>query len=194
MDPFLESTDVIDWTHPSVLARARLLRGDDAADVAAVAKRCFEWVRDEIKHTSDYGLAAVTCNASDVLREGSGYCFAKSHLLAGLLRANGIPAGLCYQRLSVDGKGAPFCLHGLNAVLLPEVGWYRVDPRGNRPGVDAQFTPPLERLAFAPALAGEGDLPGIRPEPLPLVVHALRTHTTAESLQQNPPDTILEKP
>jgi len=39
----------------------------------------------------------VTCSASEVLREGTGICFAKSHLLAALLRAVGIPAGLCYQ-------------------------------------------------------------------------------------------------
>jgi len=35
----------------------------------------------------------VTCKASDVLIYGTGYCYAKSHLLAALLRANAIPAG-----------------------------------------------------------------------------------------------------
>ena len=44
--------------------------------------------------------------------------------------------------------GAPYTLHGLNAILLPEIGWYRVDPRGNRAGVNAQFIPPQEQLAF----------------------------------------------
>ena len=119
---FLESTDVIDWRHPSVLARAReLVR--DARDPAGVARRCFEWVRDEIKHSADHGLKPVTCSASEVLLEGSGFCYAKSHLLAALLRANGLPAGLCYQRLSLDGGGAPFCLHGLNGVWLSDTGW-----------------------------------------------------------------------
>ena len=90
----------------------------------------------------DFGRVEVTCRASDVLAARTGFCYAKSHLLAALLRANGIPAALCYQRLSIDGQGPPFCLHGLNAVHLPEHGWYRIDARGNKPGVDAQFTPP----------------------------------------------------
>ena len=187
MDPFLKATDVIDWRDPDVLARARAL-GEGAADPVAVARRCFEWVRDEIKHTADHGLTAVTCAASDVLREGSGYCYAKSHLLAALLRANGLPAGLCYQRLSRDDEGTAWCLHGLNAVLLPDVGWYRIDPRGNRHGIDAQFAPPDERLAYAISRPGEADLPEIWSDPLPLVVEALRTHATADSLSNNLPD------
>jgi transglutaminase-like putative cysteine protease len=89
----------------------------------------------------------VTCRASEVLQHKTGYCFAKSHLLAALLRANQIPVGFCYQRLSIDDNGAPYSLHGFNAVYFPEVGWYRVDARGNKEGVTAQFTPPQEQLA-----------------------------------------------
>ena len=183
MEPFLKSTDVIDWQDPAVLAHARdLARG--LADPMAVAKRCFEWVRDEVKHSHDFGLRPVTCSASEVLREGSGYCYAKSHLLAALLRANGLPTGLCYQRLSRDDNGAPYSLHGLNAVLLPGVGWYRVDPRGNRTGIDAQFGPPIEQLAFPIRLPGEADLPEIWPDPLAIVVDALRAHVSADVLDR----------
>jgi hypothetical protein len=106
MQTFLRSTEIIDWLHPDVSACALRLRGD-SNDPLVIARRCFEWVRDEIKHTADYGLKPVTCAASEVLQEGSGYCYAKSHLLAAVLRANGIPAGLCYQRLSLDGHGRP---------------------------------------------------------------------------------------
>lgn len=119
---------------------------------------------------------------------GTGYCYAKSHLLAALLRANGIPAGLCYQRLSVDGEGAPFCLHGLNAVYLDGYGWYRIDARGNKPGVDAQFVPPVERLAFALELLGEADLPGIHAEPLPQVVDVLTRCATVQQVYEQLPD------
>jgi transglutaminase-like putative cysteine protease len=108
----------------------------------AIAKACFEWVRDEIFHSCDYRMNPVTCRASDVLQHKTGYCFAKSHLLAALLRANQIPAGFCYQRLSVDDRGAPYSLHGFNAIYLAEFGWYRVDARGNKAGVNARFTPP----------------------------------------------------
>jgi transglutaminase-like putative cysteine protease len=43
--------------------------------------------------------------------------------------------------LTVTDK-PPFCLHGLNAVYLEDFGWYRIDARGNKTGVAAQFTPP----------------------------------------------------
>jgi transglutaminase-like putative cysteine protease len=187
VDPFLKSTDVIDWRHPAVLAQAQKLRGDPTK-ILAIARRCFEWVRDEIKHSSDHQLTAVTCAASEVLRERSGYCYAKSHLLAALLRANSIGAGMCYQRLSLDDDGRRFCLHGLNAIRLPGTGWYRVDPRGNRPGVDAQFTPPAERLAFVPRLPGETNVQGIWSDPLLLVVNALRSYDNAQLLGENLPD------
>jgi transglutaminase-like putative cysteine protease len=191
-DEFLDSTDVVDWFHRDVRAQAWLLAAG-LSDPEAIARRCFEWVRDEVQHSVDFGRCEVTCTASEVLAARTGFCYAKSHLLAALLRANGIPAGFCYQRLSIDGHGAPFCLHGLNAVWLPEMGWYRIDARGNRPAaneskVDASFIPPSERLAFAIRLPGEADLPGIWPEPLGEVVAALRSHATVAALYDNLPD------
>ena len=194
MKGFLESTDVIDWRHQDVLARAQILR-QGSSDPVETARRSFEWVRDEIKHSADYCLTPVTCSASEVLRHGSGYCYAKSHLLAALLRANGLPAGFCYQRLSLNNGGGPYCLHGLNAVWLPAMGWYRIDSRGNRADINAQFTPPVEQLAFSPNAAGEADLPEIWADPLPVVVNALRAHVTTDTLSRNLPDVeILTRP
>jgi transglutaminase-like putative cysteine protease len=189
-DRFLHSTQVLDWKHPSVTAlAARLAAG--AQDDRAVARRCFEWVRDEIRHSRDYQMNPVTCAASEVLQAGTGYCYAKSHLLAAVLRANRLPAGLCYQRLSRDENGSPYCLHGLVAVWLQGVGWYRMDPRGNRPGIDAQFTPPREKLAFQVRLAGEADLPEVWPEPLSEVTRALRKYPTYDALWEDLPDVSL---
>jgi transglutaminase-like putative cysteine protease len=187
MDNFLRATEVIDWKHPSVLAKAQEL-GHGASDVQEIAQLCFEWVRDNIQHSSDFKRNPVTCNASDVLREGTGYCYAKSHLLAALVRANGIPAGFCYQRLSIDETGAPYSLHGLNAVYLPEFGWYRIDPRGNKSGVDAQFSPPIERLAFHIVFPEEQLFPQILADPLPVVINALRAHATWDAMYRNLPD------
>ncbi len=178
MHQFLRATEIVDWRDPEIVTLARTIRGDlDGTE--AIARRAFEWVRDEIKHAGDWQLDEVTCIASDVLRVGSGYCFAKSHLLAALLRANRIPAGFCYQRLRADDEGRQFCLHGFNAVWLPASGWYRVDPRGNKDGVDAQFAPPAERLAFSPSCEGEADLPGVLADPLQNVVESLRVHANA---------------
>ena len=77
------------------------------------------------------------------------------------------------------------------AVRLPQFGWYRIDPRGNRADVDAQFVPPLEQLAFSVSLPGEADLPEIWPDPLPAVVEALQKHATADALWQDLPDMVL---
>jgi transglutaminase-like putative cysteine protease len=183
----LESSDWIDWRHQEVLAKAReLAAGTD--DPLETARRCFEFVRDRIRHSWDYRQNPVTCRASEVLAFGTGYCYAKSHLLAALLRANSIPAGLCYQRLSVGNSGPPYCLHGLNAVWLPVHGWYRIDARGNKPGVAAQFCPPVERLAFPIRDGNEAELPGIHAEPLPEVVRVLTTYATVEEVYENLPD------
>jgi transglutaminase-like putative cysteine protease len=160
----------------------------DTKDVQEIARRCFEWVRDSIQHGSDFKRNPVTCAASEVLLAGTGYCYAKSHLLAAFLRANGIPAGFCYQRLSIDDTGAPYCLHGLNAVHLPQWEWYRIDPRGNKPGIGAQFSPPVEQLAFQLNFPEERIFPEIVPDPLPLVVSALRSHSTWDGLSKNLPD------
>ena len=104
------------------------------------------------------------------------------------MRAQGIPAGLCYQRLSLDETGSPFSLHGLNAVYLPQFGWYRIDSRGNKAGVDAQFCPPAEKLAFKLIYPEEQDVTEILAEPLQIVVSALRAHTTWDALYKNLPD------
>jgi transglutaminase-like putative cysteine protease len=185
MNRFLSDSAVIDWHEPAILALAKELRGPDGA--AAIAARCFTWVRDEIRHSADHADQIVTCAASEVLRHRTGMCYAKSHLLAALLRANGIPAGLAYQRLATDEAGSTYCLHGLNAVFLPETGWYRADARGNRPGIATTFSPPIESLAFEPQLAGEATFDAIWSEPLPVVLSALRQcRTVAELLTQLP--------
>lgn len=182
---FLGRSAIINFDSPEVATTGRRLAG---TSVESTAKRCFEFVRDEIKHSSDYHLNPVTCSASEVIQHRTGYCYAKSHLLCALLRANGIPAGLCYQRLSIDGNGAPFCLHGLAAVHLPDIGWYRIDPRGNRDDIDAQFDPPNERLAFATDMAGERNIPTIFVEPIPSVIAALSSYETWDALLCNLPD------
>lgn len=186
MDPDLAASEIVDWRHPEVLALAEEL--GRTGDVVAVAGRCFHWVRDQVHHSGDHPGGPITCSASEVLRHREGFCYAKSHLLAALLRANGIPAGFGYQRLSLDGDGPPFCLHGFNAVLLPGSGWYRVDARGNREGIETGFGPPRERLAFTPRVAGESTFAAVWPEPLPAVVDALRRSRTGEDLSRQWPD------
>ena len=187
MKKYLEVSEFIDWQAPEIIMLARKLADNKTSD-AEVAKSCFEWVRDEIKHSGDYKLNPVTCRASDVLKQGTGYCYAKSHLLAALLRANKIPAGLCYQRLSINDDGAPYSLHGLNAVYLKDFGWYKIDARGNKDSVDAQFTPPHEQLAFPINDENEIDFPEILAKPVAVVVDALVNNNTIKDVFDHLPD------
>lgn len=187
MEQYLENSKYIDWQHPAVIEKATELAGGRASD-EEVANSCFQFVRDSIKHSWDYRLNPVTCIASDVLLHKTGYCYAKSHLLAALLRANGIPSGLCYQRLTVETVGPPYCLHGLNAVHLKQYGWYRIDARGNKLGVLAEFCPPMERLVFPIIDSEERNLPEIWAEPLPAVIWTLTENDTVEQVYKNLPD------
>jgi transglutaminase-like putative cysteine protease len=187
LETYLESSAYIDCNHPLVAARAAELAKGCLVD-EVVARRCFEFVRDCIEHSWDYKKNPVTCKASEVLRHGTGWCYAKSHLLAALLRANAIPAALCYQRLTVETGGLRHCLHGLNAVYLKRYGWYRIDARGNKPDVTADFCPPSEKLAFPVVGTSERDFPEIWAEPLPVVIRVLTRSKTAEEVFDNLPD------
>lgn len=174
LEDYLRPTAIIDADHPAVRAVAHQVASSSANDVER-ARRLFEFVRDEIHHTGDLGGGSVTCRASDVLAERTGLCYAKSHLLAAMLRAVGIPAGFCYQRFATDAPGSGFVLHGFNGVYLSSLGvWLRVDPRGNKPGVDAQFDLKNERLAFTvDAARGELTYPTIHVHPVACVIETL---------------------
>ncbi len=187
MNEFLTPTPTINSDHPAIVALANEL-ARDAIDDVSVAQRCFVWVRDNVLHSSDCDSPIVTCRASDVLQHRVGFCYAKSHLLAALLRARAIPTALCYQRLAVDDTGKTFCLHGLVSVYLHRYGWYRLDPRGNHAAVSTDFTPPVEHLAFELCMPGEEDLPGLFADALDCVVSALNQCSTADEVRANLPD------
>lgn len=173
---FLGADSIIEAGHPEVVALARRLRAERPTD-RTFARVAFEWVRDEVAHAGDARDPRVTLSASEVLQERVGLCFAKSHLLAALLRSEGIPTGLCYQRLRTPN--GCYVLHGFVAVFL-DGRWHRQDPRGNKAGVDAQFSLTGERLAWKvdPAL-GETDYPDVYASTAPPVVTALSVSARA---------------
>ncbi|WP_405740314.1 transglutaminase family protein [Streptomyces sp. NBC_00028] len=172
LSAYLAADEVIDHVHPLVRdTAARLAR--QAEDSYAYARLAFEFVRDTIPHSADSGDPRVAWRASDVLEQGTGICYAKSHALAALLRAEDIPTALCYQRLAHDDGGG-HAVHGLVAVRF-NGAWHRQDPRGNKPGVDAQFSLESERLAWVPDLrSNEVDYPVLYAEPHPAVLSALK--------------------
>lgn len=149
MEDYLVSDYIIDWDDSAVYDKAMEL-ADDTQDDIHKARVLYDWVRDEIPHSNDIGSEVVTCTASEVLGAGTGICFAKSHLLAALLRAKRIPAGFCYQVLRSDPPiDNQLILHGLNGIYLSSIGrWIRLDARGNTGDVNAQFSLDHEQLAF----------------------------------------------
>ncbi|QKW26349.1 transglutaminase family protein [Streptomyces seoulensis] len=170
---YLAADEAIDHEHPVVRETAvRLAEG--VADSYAYARAAYEFVRDTIPHSQDSGDPRVTWRASDVLRLRTGVCHAKAHALTALLRAEDIPAALCYQRLTHDEEIGGHVVHGLVAVRF-NGAWHRQDARGGAPGAGARFSLAGERLAFpVDPEANEMDYPVLYAEPHPVVLNALK--------------------
>lgn len=174
-DYLKEVPPVIQWQTPLVQAQIeRIMK--QANTTLERARLAFEVARDQVAHSFDTGYKQVSIGAEDALRSGEGICFAKSHVLASLLRGMGIPCGFCYQRVLRKGTlESGYALHGLNAVYLEGVGWFRVDPRGNKPGINSQFTTDHEQLAYPIRTElGEVDYPDVFTEPLRAVIDAMK--------------------
>lgn len=106
---YLKSDEIIDYDDKSVSRLADTLyeRSEDSLDYI---RNVYEYVRDRIPHSADINAEGVSCSASEVLKIGHGICFAKSHLLAALLRYKGIPTGFCYQKLILDDETPSFAI------------------------------------------------------------------------------------
>lgn len=182
---FLEETLVVDYGNRGIRALAALLVAEQPEKTA---RQCFLWVRDQISHSMDACREELPYRASDVLTLGTGLCFAKSHLLVALLRANGIASGFCYQRLMMDSSKPSYCSHGFVGVWLEGWGWYRCDPRGNKPGIACEFIPGQENLAYTASLAGEIDYPQIWASPWPELIIAMESLQNMENYRRNPID------
>lgn len=185
--PYLAFGEIVDADDPGVAARA--LRVAEGADGEfGVIRRCFEWVSNHISHSQDIGAETVPCTASEVLSAGHGLCYAKSHLLVALLRANGIPAGFDYQRLGDRLEG--YALHGLTRVYVADQSrWLRLDPRG-RAGSLTRLAGPADYLLFSADGTGELDYGLNLPEPDLGVVRLLRRESALASAMARLPASV----
>ena len=157
-EEYLKCTKYVNFDAPEVKAKADELMKKSANDILLI-KNTYEFVRDEIKHSWDAQDPRVTVTASDVLREGVGICWAKANLLAALLRANNVPSGFSYQKLTLgDTPDTGYCIHAMNTVYVPSYAkWVRIDARGNNENVHAEFSLEEEKLAFKVTSEGEMD-------------------------------------
>ncbi len=148
LDDYLTITSVIDWDNPDLQRKTLDITRGLSSDIDK-ARGLFEWVRDSIPHSKDIDSDLVTCSASEVLKMGTGICYAKSHLFAAMCRFVNIPTGFCYQVYRLDPPEAGTAVHALNAVYLASIAkWLRLDARGNTGNIDAQFDVNEEKLAF----------------------------------------------
>lgn len=186
-----EIPPIIEYSSQPIQETIKRIKAQTSSDEERT-KIAFELARDEIKHSFDTKNEIVTINAPDVLARKDGICFAKSHLLAALLRGMGIPAGFCYQRvLRKETIASGYALHGLNAVYLKEHGWFRLDPRGNKEGIDSQFSIKEEKLAYPIRESlGEIDYPNVFTHPLPSVITAMQDSKDSQELFYKRPELL----
>lgn len=195
IEKYLECSDIIDFKSCKDTQIESLQLIDGCNNEIEIIKKVYEFVRDDIKHSADIDGKIVTCKASEVLKYRQGICYAKSHLLAAMLRFLGIPTGLCYQKLVLDDDTAPYIiLHGLNAVFVRDLGrWIRLDARGNKEGIDAQFSTEYERLAFPVRREkGEEDIWTIFSNPDKSVIDRLSQYDDPLELYNNLPSKLSE--
>ncbi len=185
---YVEDTITIDWQTPPVTEKAREL-AEGCTDDVSKARSVFAFVRDRIEHTADAGRDELPCRASEVLAAGTGIGFSKSHLLAALLRAVGVPAGFGYQVLRRSTEGTETLLYGFNGVYLPSrERWILLDARGNKPGLDAEFSIDAPRLAVAADPSrGEWIYPLIWTRPAAVIVDLLSRNRSLSRIAEHVP-------
>ena len=149
LSEYLKETNCIDFSNLLIVQKVDALKSA-SSDKLDYIERAYKFVRDEIPHTWDAKLPVVSKKASDVLKNKTGICWTKSCLLAALLRANKIPSGISYQYLTrADDASDGYIIHALNTVYIDSLQkWIRLDARGNKAGVNAQFSLEKEILAF----------------------------------------------
>jgi len=182
---YLCESNIIDFNNQEIKQKCIELIGDTKNEINIIRK-LYHFVRDEIAHSGDINENSVTCIASEVLKNKHGICMAKSHLLAAMLRLCNIPTGFCYQKLSTEVKGQ-MVVHGLNAVHLSEYNkWIRIDARGNKKNVNAEFNIEEEQIAWqANTSIGEADYPVVLCKPHNAILEIMQTVSTRVQLYDN---------
>lgn len=179
INDYLKSSYYIDFNNQDIINKTNQLTLDCHNDIE-IAKRLYYFVRDDIKHSWDIQDIRVTAKGSDVLKYGVGICYAKSNLLCAMLRLKNIPTGICYQRLTLlDDDSQGYVIHALNGIYIDN-RWVRLDARGNKEGINAEFSIDCEKLAFPiRSIYDEVDYPNIYTEPLPITMQTLENSSNA---------------
>ena len=191
---FLVEEKYVDFSAENIQRKAaELFNG--ICDNTQKVRIAYEFVRDEIPHSFDKDTAIITAKASDVLKHKTGICHAKANLLAALLRPQGIPAGFCFQHLTImEDDSAGYCIHCYNSVWL-DGRWIKLDSRGNKPGINAQFSLDDPVLAFScrPEY-DEYNWNGIYAFPHSETMKMLEKANSLQDIIDNIPEYVVEAP
>lgn len=193
LSSYLQESEYIDYSNNQI---QELIKSFNQENELERIKAVFEYVRDKIEHSYDIRSQEVTRRASEVLEKKHGICYAKSHLLAAILRGMDIPAGICYQKLTLYDKPEDgYCIHALNTVYIKSLDrWIRIDARGNKEGINAQFSIEKEKLAFPiRAEYGEKDYLINCNQPHPDIIRTLENNTNCVQMcQRGLPEDLSE--
>lgn len=194
MEKFLRKNVYLDYDAPLILQKVQELFTPDMTNIKK-AEAAYEFVRDEIPHSFDCNASVITAKASDVLKFKTGICHAKANLLAALLRSQRIPAGFCFQHITLlDDDSIGYCVHAYNAVYL-EGHWIKLDARGNKTGITAQFSLGEPVLAFPNRQQyDEYFWNGIYAEPQPEAMAMLENAKSLQDILENIPDDLTKEP
>lgn len=191
---FTKETEYVDYNNDIIQTKIKELFSDKMDDVEK-ARVAYEFVRDEIPHSFDCNATVITAKASDVLKCKTGICHAKSNLLAALLRSQNIPTGFCFEHITLasdDSMG--YCVHAYNAVYLNN-HWIYLDARGNKEGVNAEFSLVESILAYPPRENyDEYFFEGIYANPQKETMKMLEKATCLQDIMDNIPEFVVEEP
>lgn len=194
MQEFLQATKYVNYKSEVIQNKANVLFSGNMSDIQKV-RIAYEFVRDEIPHSFDCKAQVITAKASDVLKYKTGICHAKANLLAALLRSQNIPTGFCFQHITLladDSMG--YCVHAYNAVFVDN-RWIKLDARGNKVGVNAQFSMGEPILAYPNrAEYDEYFWKGIYALPHIPTMQMLEEAKSTQDILENIPDMVTQKP
>ncbi len=128
LEQYLQPTETIDSTDPTVVAKAtELVEGED--DMYKAVFKLANWVDENVKYDLTTLTAETSQKASWVLENKEGVCDEMTSLFVAMARAVGIPArfvsGVSYT--TSDLFDAPWQPHGWAEVYFPDIGWVSFD-------------------------------------------------------------------
>lgn len=191
---FLAEDDYVDYYDIMVVREAQQATLKCTTDEER-AKALYEFVRDDIEHAYNIDSIAIPFRASTTVKARVGTDDSKAILLAALLRYYKIPAGFCYQYLTVaDDEKNGYYMHCYNAIYL-NGKWIKVDACGRKNGQKTSFHTITPSLAFTPRETyGEYNVKGIYANPNMAAIRVIEQADDIADVMFGLPDFVEGEP